>query len=124
MTMRHLRSIGLALLGLAWFQSVAYAADDMSTPPPLPKVMVVVGLQGTELVVRFDRPVNHTLSSLSIVRDGKVIEVLNSRLDSAPTVLFARIRTPPAGRYTLRWTFCPEGTSDRFNGELPFTVDQ
>jgi hypothetical protein len=123
MTRRRLGSIGLALLGLAWVPHTGYAADDPSEPP-VPKGTVAVGQQSTEFIVRFDKPVNHTLSSLSIIHDGKVIGVLNSRLDAAPNVLFARIRTPPAGRYVLHWTFCPEGTADKFDGEVPFTIEQ
>lgn len=120
--MRHLGSIGLTLLGLAYPPLAGHAADNLSEPA-VSKGTVAVGRQSTELIVRFDKPVNHAFSSLAIIRDGKVIEVLNSRLNSAPNVLFARIQTPRAGRYILRWTFCPAGTSDRFHGEVPFTVE-
>ena len=121
--MRQFGSIGLAILGLICLPP-AGRADDGSSEPPAPKTTVVVGPQSTEFIVRFDRPVNHTLSSLAIMRDGKVIQVLNSRLESAPNVLFARIPTPSAGLYVLRWMFCPEGTNDRFNGEISFKVDR
>jgi hypothetical protein len=122
MVMRHLGSIGLTLLGLACLPPAGHAADTLSEPA-VARGIVAVGPQSTELIVRFDKPVNHALSSLAIIHDGKVIEVLNSRLDSAPNVLFARIRTPRAGRYVLRWTFCPAGTTVRFNGEIPFTIE-
>jgi hypothetical protein len=85
---------------------------------------VTIGERSTELLLRFDRPINHVTSFLSLVRDGRIIETVHFRLESAPNVLFARIQTPAPGNYIVRWTVCPAGSNDRYDGELPFTVGQ
>src|SRR5262249_33552806 len=83
---------------------------------------VVVGDHGTEVHLRFNRPVSHTQSWLTLLHGGQTVETIHFRLESAPTVLFARIRTPAPGDYVVRWSVCPEGSEDRYEGEVPFTV--
>lgn len=84
-----------------------------------PKANAVIGRRSSGFYVRFDRPVDHEDSRLSIKQDGKVIEVLHPRLESAPEVLFARAPTLPPGRYSLHWIV---GGTPQFDGEIPFTV--
>jgi hypothetical protein len=74
------------------------------------------------LLVRFDRPISHSLSSLTLVRNGKIVATPHPRLEAAPNVLFARIPTPATGNYIVHWTVCPEGTNDRYDGEFSFSV--
>lgn len=121
MMARCLNPMALAFLCLMGLQLDSHAADTVATLPSS-RTSVFVGAKSTEFYVHFDRPVNHALSSLVVVRDGQVIETLGARLEAAPNVLFARIPTPPSGRYVLRWTFCPAGTADRYTGEIPFTI--
>jgi len=119
-----LRVIALVVLSLL---SVAQSHAQTAAPKPagpLRLESVTIGDRGTELVIRFDRPISHTQSWLSVVRDGKVVATIYPRLESAPTVLFARIQTPMPGNYIVRWTVCPEGSNDRYDGEFPFTVGQ
>lgn len=122
MTARCLRAVAVCALCLFAFQARAESAG------PTPRVSiglqsVTIGERGTELMLRFDRPINHARSWLSLIHDGRVIETMHFRLESAPNVLFARIRTPAPGNYIVRWTVCPAGSDDRSDGELPFTVD-
>lgn len=84
-----------------------------------PTANAVIGRRSSGFYVRFNRPVDHEDSRLSIRQNGKVIEVLHPRLDSAPEVLFARAPTLPPGRYSLHWIV---GGSPQFDGEIPFTV--
>jgi methionine-rich copper-binding protein CopC len=84
-----------------------------------PKANTVIGRRSSAFYVRFDRPVDHEDSRLAIKQDGKVIEVLHPRLESAPEVLFARAPTLPPGRYSLHWIV---GGTPQFDGEIPFTV--
>jgi len=84
-----------------------------------PTANAVIGRRSSAFYVRFNRPVDHEDSRLSIKQNGKVIEVLHPRLDSAPEVLFARAPTLAPGRYSLHWTV---GGSPQFDGEIPFTV--
>jgi hypothetical protein len=83
---------------------------------------VAIGDRGTEFLLRFNRPISHTRSQLTLFRDGRIVETIHFRLESAPNVLFARIRTPAPGDYVIRWSVCPEGSEDRYDGEIPLTV--
>ena len=123
MTARQLRIIALGVLCL-----LGLPAHSQSTKPDartsISLQSVTIGERGTELLLRFDQPINHVTSWLSLVRDGQIIKTVHFRLESAPNVLFARIQTPAPGSYIVRWTVCPAGGNDRYEGELPFTVGQ
>ncbi len=84
-----------------------------------PKADAVIGGRSSAFYVRFDRPVDHEDSRLSIQKDGRIIEVLHPRLESTPDVLFARAPTLAPGSYKLHWLV---GGSPQFDGEIPFTV--
>ena len=116
-----LRVVALVVFCALSLQSHAQTTMPKSTKP-IRMESVTIGERGTELIVRFDRPVSHEQSWLSLVRDGKVVATLHPRLQAAPNVLFARIQTPTTGNYVVRWTVCPEGTNDRYDGEFSFTV--
>lgn len=84
-----------------------------------PKADAVVGQRSSGFYVRFDRPVDHQDSRLAIKQDGRIVEVLHPRLESAPDVLFARAPTLQPGRYSLHWIV---GGDPQFDGEIPFFV--
>lgn len=123
MVARHFRKIALAVLCLLGFQAHAQTAEP-DTTRPLRMESVTIGELGTEVFVQFDRPISHERSSLFLVHNGKVIEIMHPRLEASPKVLFARIQTPTPGAYVLRWTVCPQGSNDRYDGEFPFMVGQ
>jgi hypothetical protein len=120
---QHSRAIALAVLCLLGLQAHAQAAD-RDTPRPLRMESVTIGERGTEVLIQFDRPISHERSSLFLVLNGKVIETIHPRLEASPKVLFARIQTPTPGVYVLRWTVCPQGSNDRYDGEISFMVGQ
>jgi methionine-rich copper-binding protein CopC len=122
MVVRSLRIFALVFLYSVSPQSHAQSVAMRSTSP-IRLESVTINERTTELLVRFDRPISHSLSSLTLVRDGQVVATPHPRLEAAPNVLFARIPTPSAGNYTVRWTVCPEGTNDRYDGEFAFTID-
>ena len=121
MTARHLRTIAVGVLCLLGLSAHAQSTRQ-DAPTSIGLQSVTIGERGTELLLRFDRPINHVTSWLSLVRDGQIIETVHFRLQSAPNVLFARIQTPVPGNYIVRWTVCPAGSNDRYDGELPFTI--
>jgi len=123
MMARHFRGIALAVLCLLDFQAHAQTVEP-DTTRPLRMESVTIGERGTEVLLQFDRPISHERSSLSLVLNGKVIETIHPRLEASPKVLFARIQTPTPGAYVLRWTVCPQGSNDRYDGEFPFKVGQ
>jgi hypothetical protein len=121
MVVRSLRVIALVLFCSVSLQSHAQPAGQQSAGP-IRLESVTINEHATELLVRFDRPISHSLSSLSLVRDGKIVATPHPRLEAAPSVLFARIPTPATGNYVVHWTVCPEGTNDRYDGEFSFVV--
>jgi len=123
MMAQHFRGIALAVLCLLGFQAHAQTAE-LEATRPLRMESVTIGERGSEVFVQFDRPISHERSSLFLVHNGKVIETIRPRLEASPKVLFARIQTPTPGTYVLRWTVCPQGSNDRYDGEFPFTVGQ
>jgi len=88
----------------------------------MPKAQAVIGSRSSEFFVRFDRPVDHVKSRLVIMQDGKVIETLHPRLESAPEVLFARAPTLPAGDYLLHWTVVTLQGAEAMAGDIRFKV--
>ena len=121
MTARYLRAIAVGALCLLSVQSQAQSTRPSATTS-IGLQSVTIGERGTELLLRFDRPINHARSSISLIQGGRIIETLYFRLEAAPNVLFARIQTPAPGNYIARWMVCPEGSDDSYAGEFPFTV--
>ena len=94
-------------------------AQDVRVLDSAPTANAVIGPRSSGFYVRFNRPVDHEDSRLTIKQDGRIIEVLHPRLESAPDVLFARAPTLQPGSYTLYWLV---GGTPQFDGEIPFTV--
>ena len=113
----------LVLIGLFATVFSAYAgAQDISVLDSAPKAKAVIGEPSSEFFVRFDRPIDHIHSRLSIWRDGRLVEHLQPRLESSPDVLFARAPTLPPGEYMLHWTVRTMQDVKVTQGNIPFTV--
>jgi hypothetical protein len=121
MTARYLRAIAVGVLCMLSLQSHAQSTKP-DTKTSIGLQSATIGERGTELLLRFDRPINHVRSWLSLIYDGRIVEIIHFRLEAAPNVLFARIQTPAPGNYIVRWTVCPEGSDNRYEGEFPFAV--
>jgi methionine-rich copper-binding protein CopC len=117
MTVRRLILIGL----LATFSPAAWA-QDVSVLDSAPKAKAVIGEPSSSFFVRFDRPIDHVHSGLSIWRDGQLVEHLQPRLEATPDVLFARAPTLPPGEYMLHWTVRTMQDVKVTEGNIPFTV--
>lgn len=116
--LRIIVPVALCLLDL---QSLAQTAEPHATVVRRWE-SVTIDEHGMDLLIRFDRPINHERSWLSLLRHGEVIETMHARLQAAPNVLFARIRIPPPGDYVVRWVMCPEKSDERYDGEFLLTV--
>jgi len=121
MTSRRLTIFGLSFIGVSAFRA-AWGDEGCRLMDSKPSAHAVIQGRSTEFFVQFDRPVDHIRSSLTILRDGKLIERLQPRLESAPTVLFARAPTLPEGSYQLHWTVHTMAGADVTEGDIPFTV--
>jgi methionine-rich copper-binding protein CopC len=98
------------------------AAQDVSVLDSAPKAKAVIGEPSSSFFVRFDRPIDHIHSRLSIWRDGQLVEQLQPRLESSPEVLFARAPTLPPGEYMLHWAVRTMQDVKVIEGNIPFTV--
>jgi methionine-rich copper-binding protein CopC len=97
-------------------------AQDVSVLDSAPKAKAVIGEPSSSFFVRFDRPIDHIHSGLSIWRNGQLVEHLQPRLESSPDVLFARAPTLPPGEYMLRWAVRTMQDVKIIEGNIPFTV--
>lgn len=88
-----------------------------------PKAQAVIGEPGSSFYVRFDRPIDHERSNLSIWQGDRLIERMAPRLDSAPDVLFAQAPTMPNGTYRLHWAVRTLAGVKVLQGDIAFTVD-
>jgi methionine-rich copper-binding protein CopC len=102
--------------------SASATAQEVQVMDSAPKAQAVIGEPGSSFFVRFDRPIDHIHSNLSIWRDGQRVEQLQPRLQSSPDVLFARAPTLPPGEYLLRWTVRTMEGVKVIQGDIPFTV--
>ncbi len=117
------RVVSLGLLALCTMAlSAAAGAQDVQVLDSAPKARAVIGEPGSAFFVRFDQPVDHIHSRLSIWRDGRLVEHLQPRLESAPDVLFARAPTLPPGDYMLHWAVRTMQDVKVTEGDIPFTV--
>jgi methionine-rich copper-binding protein CopC len=113
----------VALVGLfAMAFSASATAQDVQVMDSAPKAQAVIGEPGSSFFVRFDRPIDHIHSNLSIWRDGRLVEQLQPRLESAPDVLFARAPTLPPGAYMLHWAVRTMQDVKVIEGDIPFTI--
>ena len=115
------------LAGLASAPLVVHAAgaqdDTIGILDSHPRAQAVIGEPGSSFYVRFDRPIDHERSNLSIWQGDRLIERLAVRLDSAPAVLFARAPTMPNGSYRLHWAVRTLAGVKVLEGDIAFVVD-
>ena len=113
----------LALIGLfAMAFSAPAWAQDVQVMDSAPKAQAVIGEPSSSFFVRFDRPIDHIHSNLSIWRDGQLVERLQPRFQTEPNVLFARAPTLAPGEYQLRWVVRTMEGVKVIQGDIPFTV--
>jgi len=114
------RLVVAGLFALAFTASAS--AQDVQVMDSAPKAQAVIGEPGSSFFVRFDRPIDHIHSRLSIWRDSRLVEQLQPRLQSSPDVLFARAPTLPPGQYMLRWSVRTMEGVKVIEGDIPFTI--
>jgi methionine-rich copper-binding protein CopC len=122
MTSRRLAILGLSSLGMVSVLRSARSDEGCRLMDSKPSAHAVIQGRSSEFFVRFDRPVDHIRSTLTILRDGKLVERLQPRLESAPSVLFARAPTLPEGNYQLHWAVHTMTGTEVTEGDIPFTV--
>jgi len=118
------RLVAVALLAGSLTPSLALARAMLITAS-FPSAQQVVDTQNAHYSVRFDGPVDHRQSSMSITgTDGKLVGTLHPLLDSATDVLFATGLRLPAGDYQLHFSVRSVPDGEVSSGYVPFTVKQ
>jgi methionine-rich copper-binding protein CopC len=111
-----------ALLVPSLAPSLAWARAMLMTDSH-PKAQEMVDGLNAQYSVRFDGPVDHRQSLLSITgADGKAVSTMHPLLDAAPDVLFASGPRLAEGDYELHWVVrsIPDGQVS--SGYVPFKV--
>jgi methionine-rich copper-binding protein CopC len=105
---------------LAAWASLAAAQSSMHVMSSSPTVDQVMDGSATSFAIRFDRPVNHARSHLTLVTpQGE--RALQPRLEAEPNTLFTPIGRLEAGSYELRWEAVELGGAVS-RGSIPFRV--
>ncbi len=117
------RGPGIVVTILVPLLIVAAAPPGQGPGGTTPTVSVTTSGITSGYIVRFGGPVDHAFSRVVIMQDGRVLETLPVRLDSAPNVLFARSRTLPPGAYDLHWIVKATADNSISEGDSPFTVE-
>ncbi len=87
-----------------------------------PAAQAIMDGEQTEFFVRFDAPVDHGASVLSVLRDGRIVQTLHPRLNSQPNTLYSGVRHLEAGAYVLHWMARLMQGSDVSQGDIAFSV--
>jgi copper resistance protein C len=85
-----------------------------------PKVSEIVDGSAIAFALRFDGPLDHQRSRLTLVGPRGERE-LRPRLDAQPNTLYSAIGRLEPGDYRLRWT-CVTRNGEMMSGDYPFTV--
>jgi methionine-rich copper-binding protein CopC len=95
-------------------------ARPMSVLESFPMVDQIMDGTATSFSIRFDGPVNHATSRLTLVTPHGA-RALHARLDSEPNTLFTGVGILPSGSYELRWEArAMDGEVSK--GAIPFKV--
>jgi methionine-rich copper-binding protein CopC len=112
----------LALLSGVILGSLAgpHPAFPMSMVEQVPAVTEITDGGALAFALRFDQPVNHYLSTLTLLTpDGT--SMLRVRLSAQPNTLYSAIGRLTPGSYELRW-HAHAANGEILVGMIPFTV--
>ena len=110
-------ALTLAVASLPW--SGCWARQ-MSVLESFPMVNQMMEGTATSFSIRFDGPVDHAASRLTLVTPSGA-RTLHARLDSEPNTLFTAVGRLPSGSYELRWE-ARAMDGEMSKGTIPFKV--
>ena len=115
--MSLIMTLTVALASLSWSACWARA---MSVVESFPMVDQIMDGRATSFSVRFDGPIDHAASRLTLVTPHGS-RSLRARLDSEPNTLFTAVGALPPGSYELQWEArAMDGEVSK--GTIPFKV--
>lgn len=98
------------------------SAETLQVVKSNPSSGAVIDTTSNEYEILFNSEIDPRHSTLSITRDGQVVETLYPRLEASPGVLFARGPRLQPGSYKLHWTVKSLTGADVAEGDIPFAV--
>ena len=98
------------------------SAETLQVVKSNPASDAVIGTDNNQFEILFNGEIDTRHSTLSITRDGEVVETLHPSLDAAVGVLFGRGPRLQPGSYKLHWMVKSLNGSDVTEGDIPFTV--
>jgi methionine-rich copper-binding protein CopC len=112
------------LAGIALLLSLhGTSADTLQVVKSKPEVGAVVdAANSNQFEIRFSGMLDPRHSSLTVTRDGQVVETLHPSLDASPGVLIARGPRLAPGDYKLHWSVRSLNSTDVAEGDIAFTV--
>ena len=124
MTRNARRSVGLASAGIALLLTLHGAsADTLQVVKSKPEAGAVVeAANSNQFEILFNGMLDPRHSTLSVSRDGQVLQTLHPSLDASPGVLFARGARLTPGDYKLHWTVRTLNSTDVAEGDIAFSV--
>jgi len=119
--LRTVLSLAIAVaIGMVALLAQAGDARAMSMIESSPKVDEIMEGKATAFAVRFDQPVSHRSSRLTLVT-SQGERALALRLRTEPDTLYANVGPLSPGKYELKWeAHATDGTV--VQGSIPFTV--
>jgi methionine-rich copper-binding protein CopC len=112
----------IAALALLAFLVPVTQAGAMRALETSPAARSIMDGNRQEFILRFQGPVDHAGSSLSVLQDDRVVRKLQPRLGASPNTLFAIAGGLAPGAYTLRWVAKSHRSGTMIEGGLDFTV--
>jgi methionine-rich copper-binding protein CopC len=92
----------------------------MSMVEQVPAVTEITDGSALAFALRFDQPVNHYRSTLTLVKPGGT-SMLPFRFSAQPNTLYSAVGRLTAGSYELRWQ-AHTATGEILAGMIPFAV--
>jgi methionine-rich copper-binding protein CopC len=110
------------ITALLLFALTSAFAETLQVVKSNPSSGAAIDTTSNEYEILFNSEIDPRHSTLSITRDGQVVETLYPRLDAAPGVLFARGPRLQPGSYELHWSVKSLRGADVAQGDIPFAV--
>ena len=114
------RALAAALGALATTSLAGASGQAMDLVEQRPAVNEIMQGSGLAFALRFDQPIDHQRSSLTLVTP-RGTRMLRPRLDAEPNTLYSAVGQLAPGDYTLRWKARARG-GQMLTGTIPFRV--
>jgi methionine-rich copper-binding protein CopC len=114
------RALAAAVGAVAAASLAGASAQAMGLVEQTPAVNEIMSGSTLAFALRFDQPIDHQLSGLSLVTPQGT-RMLRARLDAEPNTLYSAVGQLAPGEYTLHWK-ARARDGQMLSGSVPFRV--